>query len=48
MKKKKKFEEVFVRSQSEADLIEETPEEQLRQLDEFEAARFGSRDSDSD
>lgn len=48
LKKKKKVEEAFVRSQSEADLIEETPEEQLRQLDEFEAARFGSRDSDSD
>nr|XP_034302120.1 UPF0722 protein isoform X2 [Crassostrea gigas] len=46
--KKKKVEEAFMRSQSEADLIEETPEEQLRQLDEFEAARFGSRDSDSD
>ena len=37
-----------MRSESEADLIEETPEEQLKQLDQFEAARFGHQDTDSD
>ncbi|XP_061188267.1 cilia- and flagella-associated protein HOATZ-like [Saccostrea echinata] len=46
--KKRKEDQAFMRSHSEGDLIEETPEEQLKQLDLFEATRFGTQDSDSD
>ncbi|XP_056011532.1 uncharacterized protein LOC125682078 [Ostrea edulis] len=46
--KKNKVKEAFMRSQSEADLIEETPEEQLKQLDQFEITHFGRQDPDSD